>query len=273
MMLNYGDAIPTFSKAQLQWLLTTHYVGRRFFYRPVTESTMDDARRMAERGMPHGMLILAEEQSAGRGRAGRGWVSPPDVNLHFTILLYPDQSGLRPLSYVTPLAVALAVEAQTAATGRQVDTTLKWPNDVLIADKKLAGVLIETENLDGKLVACIGVGINVNLEVATYPEIRDIATSVREALGYSVSREELLATFCNQFEALYEESLSGSKRPFEMWRERLVTLGREVVAQGPGIRYEGRAVDVDEDGALIIAINDGERVRVEAGDVTLRPSP
>lgn len=271
MNFTFGDSLPIFSKAHFQWGLQTDYVGRRFVYRPVSESTMDDARRMAQRfNLQAGALVLAESQTAGRGRAGRAWVSPPDVNLYFTVLLFPAVSALRPLAWVTPLAVALAVEEVAQAKGATVVADLKWPNDVLIAGKKVAGVLIETENLGEKFVALVGVGVNVNLEMVDHPEISDIATSVKEAIGLKVAREEVLAAFCNHFERLYEESLGGSRRPFQMWRERLVTLGQTVVAPGADGLVEGRAVDVEEDGALVIETGDGWRQRVEAGDVLPR---
>jgi BirA family biotin operon repressor/biotin-[acetyl-CoA-carboxylase] ligase len=265
----FGDTLPIFSKPHFQWGLKTDYVGRRFIYRPVTESTMDDTRRMLERfNLQNGAVVLAETQTAGRGRAGRSWVSPPDVNLHFTVLLYPEMSQLRPLAYVTPLAVALAVEEVAHAAGKELAAGLKWPNDVFLGEKKAAGVLIETSEIADRLVALVGVGVNVNLEVSDYPEIRDIATSVKEAIGVKVAREEVLAAFCNHFESLYEEAKSGSWRPFEAWRDRLITLGREVVAHGLAGAPRGIAVDVEEDGALVLQLADGRRLRVEAGDVT-----
>src|SRR5438477_10610887 len=102
--IQLGDKLPMFSKPHFQWKLLTDYMGRRFVYRPLAESTMDDARRMLERmRLPQGSVILAESQSAGRGRAGRTWVSPPDVNLYFTFLLFPEINGWRPLAYATPL--------------------------------------------------------------------------------------------------------------------------------------------------------------------------
>lgn len=269
-MVDYqvGDQLPMFSKPHFQWNLKTDYMGRRFVYRPVSESTMDDARRMLERiRLPQGSVILAESQTAGRGRAGRPWMSPPDVNLYFTFLIFPDGGGLRPLAYVTPLAVALAAEEVTAARGARVVPDLKWPNDVLINGRKLAGVLIEVDHVEERMTALVGVGINVNLDAAAHDEVRGIATSIREAAGFDLAREEVLAAFCNHFESLYEEALSGSRRPFEAWRARLVTLGKTVVANGFGAPVRGRAVDVDEDGTLVLEVEPGRRVRIEAGDV------
>ena len=269
------ETLPLFSKPLFSWNLHTDYVGRRFIYRPTTESTLDDARRMLERwDVRHGAVVLAESQTAARGRAGRSWVSPPDVNLHFTLLLRMGGRDMRLLSYVTPLAIAGAIEELASKHGAELRVDLKWPNDAQIHGRKVAGVLIETaESQEGEPVALVGVGINVNMDVEAYPEIADIATSVKQALGFELSRELLLAAFCDHVERLSEEAASGSRRPFEAWKARLITLGREVNATGGGRTLRGTAVDVTDDGALVIETPDGERHTVEAGDVTLRGDP
>lgn len=269
------ETLPLFSKPLLSWNLHTDYVGRRFIYRPSTESVLDDARRMLERwNVQHGAVLLAESQTAARGRAGRSWVSPPDVNLYFTLLLWTGNTDLRLLSYVTPLAIAEAIEEVAARQGAELHVDLKWPNDAQIGGRKVAGVLIETaESQEGEPVALVGVGINVNMDVDAYPEIAGIATSVKQALGFDLPRELVLAAFCDHVERLYEEAASGSGRPFEAWKQRLITLGREVVATGGGQALRGNAVDVTDDGALVIETPDGERHSVEAGDVTLSGGP
>ena len=265
------ETLPLFSKPHFSWNLHTDYVGRRFQYRPYTESTMDDARHMMERWrFASGTILLAETQTSGRGRAGRSWVSPPDVGLYFTLTLALPSSDPRPLAYVTPLAIAEAIEDLAARNGAKLQVDLKWPNDALIGGKKVGGVLIEMAEKDGEPVALIGVGINVNLATAEYPEIASIATSLRDVLGYEVPREELLAAFCDHFEARFEESKTGSRAPFEAWKQRLVTLGSEVVATGVETVH-GVAVDVSDDGTLVIETPDGARRTVEAGDVTLAP--
>jgi BirA family biotin operon repressor/biotin-[acetyl-CoA-carboxylase] ligase len=277
MELMQFETLPLFSKPYFSWYLKTDYVGRRFVYRPETESTMDDARRMLERfRLTNGAVVLAESQSAGRGRNGRSWVSVPDVSLLFTlVLMTANREQQRPLAYVTPLAVALAVEETLAARGVELRVDLKWPNDVQIGGRKVAGILIETtesettETDPARPVAFVGVGLNVNMDTSLYPEIAAIATSVRDAAGIELPREELLAAICNRLEALFEDALSGSRVPFDAWKARLVTLGSEVVASDGAERIEGTAVDVDDDGALVIETAPGRRLRVEAGDVTL----
>jgi BirA family biotin operon repressor/biotin-[acetyl-CoA-carboxylase] ligase len=268
------ETLPLFSKPHYSWKLQTDYVGRRFQYRPYTESTQDDARNMMQRWRtPNGTIILAETQTAGRGRAGRSWVSPPDVNLHFTLSLNVADTGTRPLAYVAPLAIAEAIEEVAREKGGRLHVDLKWPNDALLHGKKVAGVLIEmTENQDGEPMALIGAGINVNLDPDEHPEISDIATSMADELGFTVPREEVLAAFANHFEVLWEDAKSGSTAPFEAWKSRLITLGADVTATGTDGAIEGRAVDVNGDGTLVIETADGRRLTVEAGDVTLSAS-
>lgn len=269
------ETLPLFSKPYFSWKLTTDFVGRRLVYRPDTESTMDDARRMLERfRLTSGAIVLAESQSAGRGRDGRSWLSVPDVNLLFTLVLMTDDfAAQRSLAYITPLAIAESLEAIAAEQGIVLHADLKWPNDVEIEGRKVAGVLIETtETEQGQPVALVGVGVNVNMDVSLYPEIADIAISLREAIGVEIPREELLAHICNRIEAYHLDALGGSREPFEAWRGRLITLGREVTATGATETLRGIAVDIDPDGALVLETAGGQRVRVEAGDVTLSAS-
>jgi BirA family biotin operon repressor/biotin-[acetyl-CoA-carboxylase] ligase len=174
---------------------------------------------------------------------------------------------------VTPLAIADAIEEAAAAKGGSLRALLKWPNDVLLNGKKVAGELIETTQAEaGETVAFVGAGINVNFDPDGHPELADIATSMRDELGFEVPREEVLAAFCNHFELLWEAAKGGSDEPFQAWRSRLITLGADVTARGAQGTIEGRAIDVRRDGALIIETPDGRHVTVEAGDVTLNGS-
>ncbi|MGH7485890.1 MAG: biotin--[acetyl-CoA-carboxylase] ligase, partial [bacterium] len=220
-------------------------------------------------GAPEGAIAIAEEQTAGRGRLGRSWTSPAGVNLYFTIILRPTLEQLRYLSLIAPLAIGQAIEEAAGLQPR-----IKWPNDVAINDKKVAGILIESEiSGDSVLFALVGPGINVNLDVAAHEEIRDIATSLRAELGRDVSREEVLAATLNHFESLYDALRRGEVVAMA-WKHRLDTLGKHVRVSGPGgaLIDEGVAVDADSDGSLILRRDDGSHVRVEAGEVTLRES-
>lgn len=245
--------------------LRTAFVGRRLIYCSSTLSTQDVARAEAERGTPEGTLVLAEEQTAGRGRLGRTWVSPAGANLYLTLVMRPPAAHLRWLSIIAPLAVAQAVEETTGLSPR-----IKWPNDLLLAGRKLCGVLIESELSGGEpRYALVGIGLNVNLKVEALPEIAQIATSLRRELGREVPREEVLAALLNRFEALYGEAQRG-RTVYEGWRSRLETLGRQVRVTFGDQREEGLAEDVDPQGRLILRRADGSRIALEAGEVTLR---
>jgi len=245
--------------------LKTRYVGRNLLYLTRATSTQDVARAEAERNAPEGTAVLAEEQTGGRGRLGRSWVSPARKNLYLTLVMRPPARRLRVLSIVAPLAMAEALEGAAGLTCR-----IKWPNDILVGGRKIAGVLIETD-LAGEAVkyALVGMGVNVNFDAKAVPEIADIATSVRRELGRDGSREEVLAALLNAFEARYTEALEGDAT-FRAWRSRLETLGQRVRATLAERVEEGVAEDVDAEGSLLIRRDDGSLVTVEAGDVTLR---
>ncbi|OGO51054.1 MAG: biotin--[acetyl-CoA-carboxylase] ligase [Chloroflexi bacterium RBG_16_68_14] len=250
---------------RLQAPLRTEFIGRAVFYEASITSTMEMARREAEAGAPEGALAIAEEQTAGRGRMGRSWVSPPGVNLYFTVILRPTLEQLRYLAIIAPLAVCQAIEETTGLFPR-----IKWPNDVIIDGSKVCGVLAESELAgDEVLFALVGIGVNVNLEPTAHPEIREIATSLRAELGREVAREEVLAATLNHFETLYR-ALRRGEVVSTGWKHRLDTLGKPVRVQTAGGFEEGVAVDADSDGALILRRDDGSHVRVEAGEVLAR---
>jgi BirA family biotin operon repressor/biotin-[acetyl-CoA-carboxylase] ligase len=165
---------------------------------------------------------------------------------------------------IAPLAIAHVVEVSAG-----VKTEIKWPNDVQVRGKKLAGVLIETDMTSRPPVVLVGAGINVNLDPRLYDEIRDIATSVLAETGREADREALFAEYLRQFEELYDAAKAGENIR-DRWRARLVTLGKRVTATTPSGVTEGVAEDVAEDGALLVRTDDGRLVTVEAGDVTLR---
>jgi len=257
-------SLAPFDVSRLHGLLRTAAFGRNLIFEPSVGSTMDLARDAAHHGAAEGTVALADEQTAGRGRLGRSWLTPAGANLAFTIVLRPPAYALRQLAMIAPLAAAHA--AEEAGVG----VTLKWPNDVQAGGKKIAGILIESE-LDeaGVCAAFVGIGLNVNFDPRSNEAIRDIATSMAVELGRPVDREPLLASLLLEFERLYAQARDGGSVR-DAWRARLATLGQHVTATMPSRTVEGVAEDVGEDGSLIVRTVSGERVVVEAGDVTLR---
>lgn len=228
-------------------------------------STMDVARQLGVDGAAEGTVVLAEEQTAGRGRMGRRWVSPAGLNLYFTIILRPQQAVLPLLAMLTPLAVAEAIESVA-----HVRAEIKWPNDVQIGGSKCAGVLIDSEvRASGEIQSLVGVGIDVNFDPSSEPELREIATSISLECGEPVSRERLLAAVLNRFGYWYARSVR-SADIWDAWRARLNTIGRAVRVSGPGLSESGRVEDVDEEGSLLLRRDDGRLITVAAGEVSLR---
>ncbi len=255
---------------RIEALLTTAYVGRALAYYPSIDSTNRVAGELAQQGTPDGTLAIADVQSAGRGRLGRQWLSPPNANLLMSLVFYPPllPSQAQRMTMVCALAAADGI-AQT--TGLRVQ--LKWPNDLLAGGRKAGGILTEL-GLRGEALAytVVGMGLNVNLRRDDLPaELRPIATSVALELGHAVPREPLLAAILQGVEARYERLKAGAS-PMEEWAARLATLGQRVqVSEAQDEwRVEGLAEAVDEDGALLLRLADGSQRRVLVGDVTLR---
>jgi BirA family transcriptional regulator, biotin operon repressor / biotin---[acetyl-CoA-carboxylase] ligase len=243
--------------------LNTQRIGREVFYYPSLPSTMDTAREKARNRAPEGAVIIAGEQTAGRGRLKRTWLSP-EGNIALSIILRPDVNALTYLIMIASLAVSRSIEA---VTGQQ--TQIKWPNDVLIGGKKVCGILIENEIKGNKVdFSIIGIGINTDLKITGYHEIAGTAISL-QAQPHDELRLKLIQRLLREFETLYF-SLPDGKPIFEAWRTKLVTLGQHVKATWGTQVTEGVAEDVDENGALTIREADGRLTKVVAGDVTLR---
>ncbi len=255
--------MPNLVASTLREGLFTHVVGRRFLYFNGLDSTMDEAARLAGEGAEEGTVVIAEMQTAGRGRQGRGWVSQPG-NLLFSILLRPDIDKLPFISMIGGVAVARAIRKTTGLNPR-----IKWPNDIMLDGKKTAGILAESA-IAGVSVcyAVLGLGINVALNVAESEEISALATSLDAASGSAVDREILLRQMLLDLDELYI-GLDGSESPLQEWRQMLETTGRRVTATSGSDVHTGIATGVDETGNLILKLDDGRLITLTAGDVTL----
>lgn len=258
--------MPPFDLTRFHALLATRSFGRNLIFEPSVGSTMDLARDAALHGAIEGAVALADEQTAGRGRLGRSWVTPPAVNLASTLVLRPPAPILRQIAMITPLAI---VDAVADVTGIAAD--IKWPNDVQVGGKKLAGILIESDlgDGDGDAVVLVGAGINVNFDPRRFDEIRDIATSLAVELGREIDRETLLASYLLHFERLYNAAKGGASVR-DRWRGHLITLGQRVTVTETARVTVGIAEDVDDAGALLLRMDDGALATIDAGDVTLR---
>ncbi|MCL0044158.1 biotin--[acetyl-CoA-carboxylase] ligase [Dehalococcoidia bacterium] len=240
-------------------------IGRQIIYFHEVTSTMDVAREEAENGAKEGTVIVAEEQTAGRGRMGRHWFSFPGQNLSFSILLYPDATVCPRLSIAAPVAVLRAIRQVC-----NICPTLKWPNDVRIGEKKVSGVLIETAFQDTQVrYAIVGIGINVNFDPYTHQGIGPIATSLASESGKVISREELLKNVLMEFDAIYRH-LNEWRMVWEDWQSSLGTLGKKIQVLNGGQIDEGLAEAVDNEGNLILRRKNGTLVTLISGEVTLQ---
>jgi len=253
--------------------LTTRFIGRRIHRYGSVASTNAVCWELAARGEPEGTVVLADEQTGGRGRSGRTWDSPAGIGIWVSILLSP---GL-PVDRVAPLSVVTAISvADALRTITGVEIGVKWPNDLVAGGRKLGGVLVESGETVGDPVesAVVGIGIDVAQDEDDFPpELRGRATSIRILTGATPDRDALLAAILTQFEEDYRRYVTGGFPAMrERWRTLSTTLGGSIEVESGGERRSGKVVDISDGGALVIEA-EGRREEIWHGDVTLTPDP
>ena len=258
---------PSIVARMLRSGLYTAVVGRSVRFYQSTGSTMDDAAQWARDGADEGGVVVAETQTASRGRLGRRWISD-EGNLYFSVLFRPEPDALPLLSPLAGVAVARSIR-QVAG----LHPSIKWPNDIMIEGRKVAGILAESA-LSGSHVnhAVVGIGVNVALDVSADPEIAATATSLNHASGSEIDRAELLRRILQHMDALYLD-LKRGRSPIAEWRRWLDTLGQRVTVTHHGATDTGLAEDIDEHGNLRLRTGAGELLTLTAGDITLRAAP
>ena len=244
-------------------------VGRDIRVFEETNSTNDVAEKLGRDGVREGVVIFAEAQKKGRGRLGRQWLSPARKGLWFSVLLRPD---LRPQS-ATQLTV-VAATALARAIRRQTNLTpeIKWPNDILLRGKKVAGILTElSAELDHIKYVIIGIGVDVNLAATDLPlDLRKIATSLRIESGAPVSRPELAAAVLRELDADYARLRAGQFEALaDEWEAQCTTIGRSVTIRIGDRVQRGVAEALDAEGALLLRTQHGRLERILGGDVTV----
>ncbi|MBQ7317519.1 MAG: biotin--[Phascolarctobacterium sp.] len=252
--------------------LQTKWLGRSVCYEDCVGSTNNVAKSIANQGCENGLLVVAEEQGAGKGRLSRGWISPHAKGIWFSVVLKPPFLP-QEASKCTLLAAVAVVKAVNKIKG--VEAAIKWPNDILLNGRKLVGILTEMNAEFGHInYIVIGTGINTHGEPEDYPDdVRDIAISVADVAEEPVSRVQLLADILKNMEDLYELVCAEGFVPvLAEWRKYSCTLGQEVKVIAPDMTYFGTAIDIDEDGLLIVRKTSGELEKVVAGDVSIRPA-
>lgn len=254
-----------FDRRSFMALLSTRRLGRRLLVREVSNSTNDDAWDALGEGLGDGVVVVADRQQSGRGRSGRRWTHEEGYGLALSIALHLGcdvrQAGL------IPLGVGLALAKSAARLG--ADTRLKWPNDVLIGGRKLAGVLCEIRRLpQGGDAAVIGIGVNVRHTLEDFPsELRATATSFR-LVGVDTTQEAVAAAFLAEFEPLWPELQEGDRTVvLDAWSARAAFWGETVTVRTPSGAVTGLAQRLDGEGGLVLRMESGAECVVMAGDL------
>ncbi len=261
-----GDVL---SKSELESSIFTRWAGKNVLYFYETDSTNNAAKQAAEEGAPHGTLAVADYQTAGKGRRGRGWSSPHGTGIFMSLLTRPQlhPSCASMLTLVAALAVSEAVELVCGA-----EPLIKWPNDIVLNGKKLCGILTEmSTELECIHYVVTGMGINANME--SFPEeIGGVATSLFIETGKQVKRSRLIGAVMESFEKYYDRFLEAGDMSGlqEEYNSRLANAGRQVRVLAPGNEYTGTALGIDETGELLVRMEDGEIRRVISGEVSVR---
>ena len=247
-------------------LLSTRSFGRAWRHLDSCLSTNDEAATWARAGAPHGAVVVAETQSQGRGRFGRTWHSPPSENLYFSTVARPALSPREapPLTLATAVALAETVAAAGAVP------ELKWPNDLLLGGRKVAGILCEMTAAHADQVAFVIIGVGVNLNGRAFPsELADRATSVALATRATVDRARFAACLCEQLERWLDRLVADGPAPIiAAWKRFARLWGRTITVDNGRARTTGVAEDLAGDGALLLRSMDGEIHRIVAGEIT-----
>ncbi len=265
------DAPDLLLPSEIQIGLDTQIVGVEMHYEPSVDSTNRVAKALAYHGAKDGTIVVAEEQTGGKGRRERNFYSPRGKGIWFSVILRPKilPKDAPQLTLMTAVAVAEAMNRF------KLKPEIKWPNDLLFDGRKIVGILTEMTGEIGRITyVVVGVGINVNFRREDFPEeIRPVAASLSEMSGEELSRVQILRAVLEEFDKLYREvNANGFDEILKRWRKYNVTLGkniRVVSAIEDGENFEGKAVDIDKDGALIVETPEGLRT-VYAGDVSIR---
>ena len=255
------------SADEIQRAISTERLGKKIYCFETIPSTNLEAQALAKEGEAEGGIVIAEGQTHGRGRMGRGWVSPPYLNLYLSVILRPKlPPGLAPqITLMTAVAIADTVQSVLS-----IPPEIKWPNDILVGGKKIAGVLTESScEPDRILFVVVGIGVNLNFPRELMPEsIRETATSVLLLTQKPVDRSEFTCRLIQSLDQCYGELESGGFASIAQRWERFFQLrGKSVRVEMPDRQVSGRVVGIDTDGALILVGEGGGRERIVAGDL------
>jgi len=255
---------------EIKKYLTTKCIGKNIIYYNSTGSTNSIAKELAERGEQHGTVIISEEQTIGRGRLGRNWISPKYKGIWMSIILRPN-IVTENISQVTLIGAA-AVHKAIMKMG--IKTSIKWPNDVVLNSKKVCGILTEMSGeIDHVNYLVMGIGINVNLEQEDIPmNLKQVATSLKIESGKYMDRKLLLSNVLNIFEGLYNDFVQSGNvsETMQICRENSLLIGNEIQLINRGKAVKVKALDISDSGELVIENQQGKIEYIVSGEVSIR---
>lgn len=244
-------------------------VGREVLYYETVGSTNTVAAEFAEKGIAEGAVVIADSQAEGRGRLGRSWVSPPGVNIYMSIILRPKIEP-KDATLITVMAAVGSAAALRRLTGLNI--TIKWPNDLIISDRKIGGILTEMKTTHKRILYAItGIGVNVNADVDAFPEdIRETASSIKKEKGQPYSRTEMIAEILNEMDYWYKMlGRMRRKNLLNEWQQLTSTIGKKVMVTVGKETLTGVAESIDDEGMLMLRLPSGTLRRISTGDLTL----
>jgi len=256
--------------SEIKWKLRTRIFGREIISYRKVDSTNDAAYELADKGIKEGTVVLAEEQGRGKGRHGRSWVSPPKGGVYMSCILRPRMAP-NEIPRITLLAAVAACKSIRKVTG--LGAMIKWPNDILIDNKKVCGILTEMKaEQDSVTFIILGIGINVNTPVRSLPKG---ASSLKEEMRHNggkadLSRVEIVKKILETLEAEYRTLKEKGFRPImEEWEALSAMLGSRIRIVLQNRTFEGQAHDIDPDGSLVVRLDSGVMEKVSSGDVEM----
>ena len=262
-----SEAPDILSEAEIRRFLDQDEIGGRIEVYPELDSTNTRAKQLAAQGAPHGTLVAADSQTAGRGRFSRRFYSPPRSGLYLSMILRPSLPAERAVMITSLAAVAAARAIESLA---DVDVGIKWVNDLYIGGRKCCGILCEASmDFESGGLEYVVAGIGINTARMRFPEeLETIATSVGNECGAPVSRSRLAAEIANQVAALYPDLASGAF--MEESRRRSVVIGREITVLGGAEPYTATAADIDSQGRLVVRLPGGRTEILNSGEISIQ---
>ena len=262
-------------------------IGKEIIFHESLDSTNTLAMELAEKGLPHGTVVIADRQLKGKGRLGRTWVSPPEGNIYMSVIVRPEIEP-KDATLLTIMSAISCSRAVRNSTG--IEVTIKWPNDLMVSERKLGGILTEMKSGQDRIVfAVIGIGINVNASLDAFPpEVRSVAASVMEELrrkettplcpplarggwgGKEISRTLIIAAILSELEKWFKVLIKGGRiQLINEWKKLSSTLGKKVKVVSGKDTSLGIAEDIDDEGMLILRLPSGGLKKISAGDVIM----